>query len=334
MSSPSVSLPQVKGQSFGSILRSRPYMFAAILSFVLLIANIIAEPSFGDPDNIPQQLATLSPFVLAAMASTPSIISGGGGLDISIGPLLTFINIVMVVWLVPHGMGDVFIALPLLLLIGAAIGAINGLLVAVLRYQPVIATLCMFFVLIGVNEKIADQPKHAADNFTNDLTGTFLHIPLALALPVFIALVWWGLSRTPYHRALYATGASDTTAYSAGIDIRKTRVIAYALGGMFAACAGIALTGLVQQADAAVSLQYTLIALAAVALGGTQLGGGRGGLIGSTLGACAIYLLQTLLSALHVAPTWLNVVYGGLLIIGVVVGAKSAAAPARKAATA
>jgi ribose transport system permease protein len=327
-------MPTIKGQPLGAILRSRPWTFAAILSFILLVANIIAEPSFGDPDNLPQQLATLAPFVLAAMASTPAIIAGGGGLDISIGPMLTFVNIVMVVWLIDNGMGDVWVALPLLLLIGTAIGTINGVLVAVLRYQPVIATLCTFFVLIGVNEKIADRPKHAGDNFTNDLTGTFLHIPLALALPAFVALVWWGLSKTPYHRALYATGASDTTAYSAGVNIRQTRVIAYALGGLFAACAGIALTGLVQQADAAVSLQYTLIALAAVALGGTQLGGGRGGLIGSTLGACSIYLLQTLLSALHVAPTWLNVVYGGLLIIGVVVGAKSAAAPKRKAVAA
>jgi ribose transport system permease protein len=272
--------------------------------------------------------------VLAAIASTPAILSGGGGFDISIGPLLTFINIIMVVWFIPNGLGDVWVALPLLLLIGAGIGVLNGILIAVLRYQPVIATLCTFFVLIGMNEKIADQPKHADNNFTNDLTGTFLHIPMALLLPLGIAALWYGLSRTPYHRALYATGASDTTAYSAGINITRTRVIAYALGGAFAACAGIALTGLVQQADAAVSLQYTLIALAAVALGGTQLGGGRGGLIGSTLGACSIYLLQTLLSALHVAPIWLNVVYGGLLIVGVVVGAKSAAAPKRKAATA
>jgi ribose transport system permease protein len=321
-----------KAADFGNMLRTRPYMFAAFLSLALLIANIIAEPSFGAPSNMPQQLATLAPFVLAAIASTPAILSGNGGLDISIGPLLTFINIIMVVWLVPHGLGDVWIALPLLLLVGAAIGAVNGLLVAVLRYQPVIATLCVFFVLIGVNQLIADQPKHAADNFTNNLTGTFLHIPMALLLPALIAALWYGLSRTPYHRALYAIGASDTTAYSAGIDVRKTRVIAYGLGGLFAACAGIALTGLVQQADAAVSLQYTLIAFAAVALGGTQLGVARGGLIGSTLGACAIYLLQTLLSALHVAPTWLNVVYGGLLIVGVVVGAQSAAVPARKAA--
>ena len=55
-------------------------------------------------------------------------------------------------------------------------------------------------------------------------------------LPAFVAVVWYGLSKTPFHRALYATGASDTTAYSAGIDIRMTRIIAYALGGLFAAC--------------------------------------------------------------------------------------------------
>ena len=68
--------------------------------------------------------------------------------------------------------------------------------------------------------------------------------------------------------------------------------------------------------------QYTLIALAAVALGGTQLGGGRGGLVASLLGACCIYLMQTLLGALEVSSAWLNFVYGCLLVAGVVVGAK------------
>jgi ribose transport system permease protein len=79
---------------------------------------------------------------------------------------------------------------------------------------------------------------------------------------------------------------------------------------------------------------YTLIALAAVALGGTPLGGGRGGLLGSILGAVCIYEMQTALSALGVSASWNQVVYGGLLVVGVLVGARLQAAPVRKVATA
>ena len=77
-----------------------------------------------------------------------------------------------------------------------------------------------------------------------------------------------------------------------------------------------------QSTQSAGFAQYTLIALAAVALGGTQLGGGRGGLVASLLGACCIYLMQTLLGALSVSTSWLTFVYGALLVVGVVVGAK------------
>ena len=126
----------------------------------LLIANIVAEPNFGKPGNWPAELATLAPFAIVALASTPSILSGGGGLDISIGPIAVLANVVMIEWFLPHsGLDSAWVGIPLLMLIGAAIGAINGTLVAVFRYQPVIATLCTFFVLAGVIQKIAPSPK-------------------------------------------------------------------------------------------------------------------------------------------------------------------------------
>ena len=141
-----------------------------------------------------------------------------------------------------------------------------------------------------------------------------------MAIPL---VIWFALSRTAFHRNLYAVGGNDATAFSTGVNVTATRVIAYALGGMFAAVGGIALTALVQTTQTTAVTQYTLIALAAVALGGTSFAGGRGGLIASLLGALCIYLLQTLLGAVGVSATWLDVVYGGLLVVGVVVGARS-----------
>jgi ribose transport system permease protein len=305
-------------------LRRRPWLFAAALALGLLLANVIADPNFGKPDNWPAQLATLAPFAIVALASTPSILSGGGGLDISVGPIAVLANVIMIEWFLPNGgLDTAWVAIPLLMLIGAAIGAFNGTLVAVFRYQPVIATLCTFFVLAGVVQKIAPSPKSpAGGNWTVDFADTVGPVPGALILMAIPLAIWFALSRTAFHRNLYATGGNDATAFSAGVNVTATRIIAYALGGAFAAVAGIALTALVQSTQTAMFAQYTLIALAAVALGGTQLGGGRGGMLASLLGAACIYEMQTLLSAVGVSSSWLEFVYGVMLVAGVVVGAK------------
>jgi ribose transport system permease protein len=305
-------------------LRTHTWLFAACLALALLIANVAAEPTFGEPGNWPALLAALAPFAIVAMASTPAILSGGGGLDISIGPVAVLANVVLIEWLLGHGaVGSPWLAIPIVVLLGAAIGALNGVLVAVFRYQSVIATLCTFFVLAGVIAKIAPAPKTApAGTWLTGLGDMVGPVPGGLLLVAAPLVVWWVLSRTAFHRNLYAVGGNDATAFSAGIDVTAVRVLAYSLGGAFAAVGGVALTALVSSTQASGFAQYTLIALAAVALGGTQLGGGRGGLVASLLGACCIYFMQTLLGALDVSSAWLNFVYGCLLVAGVVVGAK------------
>ncbi len=303
------------------VLRTRPFAFALLLSVALLVANVVAEPSFGDPSNWPEQLAALAPFALIAMASTPAIVSGGGGVDISVGPIAAVCNVLLVGTLLAHGVDSAWIGVPALLALGAAAGAINGVLVAFLRYQPVIATLCAFFVLGGLATELGETPKTADPNWTTNLADSVGPVPGALMLLAIPIVVWVALGRTAYLRNLYAAGGDDVAAFSAGVNVRLVRVLAYSLGGSFAAVAGIALTALVQSTQPMASVQYTLVALAAVALGGTPLGGGRGGLLGAFLGATAIYLMQTLLSAVGVASTYLQLVYGGLLIAGVLVGA-------------
>src|SRR4051812_19795636 len=106
-------------------MRKRPYAFAAGLAVVLLLANVAARSSFAEPGSWPAALAAFAPFALAAMASTPAILGGGGGLDISIGPLLNLVSIVIVGVLLPAGLADAWIAIPFALVIGAGVGAIN-----------------------------------------------------------------------------------------------------------------------------------------------------------------------------------------------------------------
>jgi ribose transport system permease protein len=297
--------------------------FAAVLLAALLIANIIAIPGFlSSSSYLALLVAGLAPIAIAAIASTPSILSGGGGIDISIGPLVGLINIVLTVELIPRGLGSPWIAIPILLAVGTAIGAISGLAVARLRYQPVIATVCVFFVLNGVNLTLAPTPVSAPSNWTWALGGHLGPIPVALFTIAAPMVVWLGLRRTPFVRALLAVGGNDAAALSAGVNIANVRTFAYALGGLFAAMGGIAMAAVFRSADPNTAMQYTLIALAAVALGGTPMTGGRGGISGSAIGAAVIFLIQNLLAALHVSNNLLPAVYGSLLIIAIVIASR------------
>lgn len=304
-------------------LRSRSYLFALMLTVVLLIANVIALPAFGAPHNWTSNLRLFAPFMLIAMASTPAIVSGGGGLDLSVGPTATVVNVILVSKLLTSSaLHSPVLAIPIVLAIGAAIGLVNGFVVAVLRFPPVIATLCMFFVLGGVALEIAPTAVGAPpSNWTNDLGGTLLGIPGPLLLMLGAVVIWAVLGRTPMLRHLYGVGANDAAAFAAGVDVTAIRFFAYALDGVFAALAGIALTVVIQSGDPTLATSYTLIAVAAVVLGGTPIGGGRGGVLGSILGAATIFLLQNFLNSVHVSATWDQVAYGAMLLAGVLVGA-------------
>src|SRR5581483_2128418 len=291
-------------------------MPALLIAVGLVVANVIAVPRFGNPDTWTEQLAVFMPFALLAMAATPAVLSGRGGLDLSIAPLANLCCVLLVVHFLPGPLGHPYLAIPLMLVIGGAIGAWNGFAVAVRRYQPVIATLCMLLVLLGVNLKIIDQPRYAPQpNWTKPLADHVGPIPGPLIMIAAPLVVWLLISRTPYYRLLFAIGGDDATAFSAGVDVTRVRVVAYALGGVFAGWAGLSLAALSQSADPNLGLSYTLIAFAAIALGGTPVGlGGRGGMIGAITGAATIYMVQNLMLGVHVESVWVQVVYGLLLI--------------------
>jgi ribose transport system permease protein len=304
-----------------AVFRSRPYAFVLILVVTLAIANALIRPSFLDPAQWPVLLGTLAPFAILGIASTPPVLAGGG-VDISVGPLATVVNCLLVSVLLPNGLGGPFVAIPLIALLGLGVGAVNGVLVTVVRLDPVIATLGSLFVLLGVALKISGTPQPLGQNWTSGLAGLiggwFPGALLTMAAP---AVIWLALRRTAFIRNLYAVGGDDVAAFSAGVNITAVRIGAYALAGLFAAIGGIALTALIQSAESSLGTTYALIALAAVSLGGTSLAGGTGGVLGSFLGACGIFLLQELLSATGASSNYVQLAYGVLLVLGVVLSA-------------
>jgi ribose transport system permease protein len=302
-------------QNVQRAVRTYSWGFAALLTIAMLAANIATEHGgFGVSD----QLANVAPLAIAAIASAPSII--GGGFDLSISPLIVLTNCVFIVYLAPHGLGGA-VAVPIMLGIGLAVGLLNGLLIIGLRVQPIVVTLAMYFSLQGVDLLIAPNPVSVnSTGWLEHLAGSIGSVPgglLSIGIPM---LIWFGLRFVPFRRLLYAVGSNDATAFSSGVNVNVIRVASYALGGLFAGFGGLALTGLVNSADASNATEYTLVAIAAIVLGGTSLAGGRGGLVGPLFGAFSIYLIQNLLATFAINSAYLQIVYGGILIVAVVLG--------------
>ena len=303
------------GHGVQRAVRTYSFGFAALLTVALLITNIATiRGGFGWSN----QLANVAPMAIAALASAPSII--GGGFDLSISPLICLTSCVFVVWLIPHGLGGA-VSVPIILAIGLAVGALNGVLIVLLRVQPIVVTLAMFFSLQGIDLLIAPNPASVTSTgWVRHLASTIGVVPGAIITIGVPLLIWFALRFVPFRRLLYAVGSNDATAFSSGVNVSAVRIASYALGGLFAGFGGLALTGLVSSANASNATEYTLTGIAAVVLGGTSLAGGRGGLIGPLLGAFSIYLLQNLLATFAINPAYLQIVYGGILVVAVVLG--------------
>jgi ABC-type sugar transport system ATPase subunit/ribose/xylose/arabinose/galactoside ABC-type transport system permease subunit len=304
--------------------RDRAWELPAVLVVALLIANVAAQHSLLSWSAWPVTFGELATPALLAMASTPAIL--GGGIDISVAPLFTLVSVIIEVMLFRHGITRPWAVIPVAVAAGALVGLVNGVLVNYGRYQAVVATLCMNFILSGFALGYAPSPVSGTVSWLTSLGSTWGGVPGGLILIVVTLLCWWGLARTPFVRTLLAAGGSETTAYTAGVNVAAVRTIGYTIGGAIAGLAGVAIVAQLHQAEADTGFvtPFILLALAAVAIGGTSMTGGRGGLLGALLGAVVIFLIENLLGAAGLSSFWSQAVYGATLILAVVFAALSA----------
>jgi ribose transport system permease protein len=301
--------------AFGDFLRSAG--FALLLLFMLLAVNLVLNPARFHPAAWGTLIGLAAPLIGAAVASAPVIMAGRGGIDISVGPLMGFVNAVVIQMIfLRWGIGSPLVIVPVAMLLGAAVGAANGFMATVLRIQPIVATLGSYLILAGLTLTILPAPVGPAPAWLKAMAGPISIVPLAA-----IFLLWWLVRRTPYYDLMMAVGSDDRAAYTAGVPVTKVRFIAYVMTGVLASIAGLMLTALIGSADPNIGPTYTLIAIAAVALGGVSLAGGKGGLVGAAIGAIDIFLLQSLLTAFNVSTYVLQVAYGAILVAAVILTA-------------
>jgi len=279
----------------------------------LLLLNLWLNPARLAPAGILTTIGLVAPLLLAAVATTPAVLSGGGGIDISIGPMIGLLNVVMVRYLFLEGIESPLVVIPAVLVAGTLLGTLNGLLVVGVRLPPIVATLGTYLVFAGLAPWVMNRPGGSVPGWLPELAHD-----LSWVLPVLIAGLWLVVVRTPFHGYLMATGGSAKAAFASGVDVARVRLVAYAMGGLFAGAAALALTALLGSGDPNIGAPITLKAIAAVALGGVSLAGGRGGLVGAAVGALVIYQLDLVLTRTGLSTFLLQLIYGLVLVAAVV----------------
>jgi ribose transport system permease protein len=287
----------------------------AALLIVLFVVNTIVQPIFVEEHSWSQEMAVACPTILVGMAMTLPILSGNGGLDLSVGPLAGFMTVFIAAVLVPAGITTPALIVPIVILFGLASGAINGVLVAYVRLPAIIATLGMYLFWDGLGTEVLPQAGGQIPVWIVTLNGSFGPIPGVWIVLAAVAVVWLAITRGSFVRNLLAVGGDERAAFTAGVNVAVLRVMTYAFTGALACLAGMMLTGVIQSGDGTVGAPYTISGLTAVALGGISLAGGRGGLLGGALGGGVVFLISELLTNAHVSVFQVNILDGIILIV-------------------
>jgi ribose transport system permease protein len=300
-----------------------------VLFIALFIATRIIQPSYGASDFGSLVRAVL-PYAFAVAAQAIVVIAGG--IDLSVASMMAVTSVTAAVLM--NGASEEFaiVVIPLVLLLGLCLGAVNGILIVVTRVPDIVVTLAMLFVLQGVALLILASPGGGAALWLKaTVVGTVpipgvppeitAWIPSALVLLLAcLTLVWLPLKRSRLGLSIYAIGSSELAAFRSGVPVARTRIVAYALAGLFSAMGGISLT-MSTGIGAPIPGPYLLASVAAVVLGGVVLGGGRGGLVGPIVAVFVLRLVRTDLTLLSVDPNVTTIIEGTIMVVVVMLGA-------------
>lgn len=291
----------------------------ALIALVLLVAGIsIISPEFRTGSNFLSLLRQSSINGLIAFGMTCVILTDA--IDLSVGSVLALSTVLcagMISSGVPAGA-----AMLLALAIGTVLGAVSGLLVTKGRLQAFIATLITMTVFRGATMiYTGGKPiSNLGDSFVLKLLGrgNFYRVPIpAILLLLIFAGFYFLLNKTTFGRAVYATGSNWKCAKLAGINIHKTKIIVYAISGFMSALSGLILLSRLGSAQPQLGDGFELDAIAAVALGGTSMSGGRGKIYGTLIGVLIIAVLNNGLNILGVSSYYQDVIKGFVILIAV-----------------
>jgi ribose transport system permease protein len=329
-------IPERLRDELGQAVHRQRYA-AVPFTLMLLLLGLAAlrGPDLYTAGGIAGAISVATPLILATLALTPIAIAGRAGVDLAVGPVMVFVNVTVIQWLVANEVTSPLAIIPFALAVGIVVELIQGLAIAVLRLQPVVVTLSGFLVFAGLDLVILSKPGGEAPGWLGSWgAGTDLLSP-ALFILLGSLVVWTVIARSTFFRNLRLMGSNERTAYASGIQLIPTRLGAHAIAGLFVGLAGLMYTALIASGDPTQGETYTLIAVTALVLGGTSLTGGLGGALGSVVGAIDLYLISYVLSTFDFGSSTAFVVqltYGLVLVGALVLGSLVTVVAARRRA--
>lgn len=282
-----------------------PAFFPLILLVLSIAINLFLQPNMFDRETLNSNMRVFLPLILLAVGQ--AIVLLGGGIDISVGGVVSIINTILATRVGLDGSPEKMWQFVMIsLLVGALAGAINGFFIAYLRLQPIITTYATSFLYAGLALFILPNPGGGIPANIANLyrTSTPLGLPLAFFVIAILLLVWVYVSSTRYGKYLFAVGGKATAAYETAVPVTRVQFSIYIISGFMAALAGIAITMLSGSGNAEIGGQMTLNSITAVVIGGNAFSGGIGGVAGPVMGAMTLSLIQNIISFAHINTWW------------------------------
>jgi ribose transport system permease protein len=298
-----------------------PTLLAYAAAALLFVLVSLYSPGFANPAHV-ATLVTLAAFIgIVAIGQTIVII--GGGIDLSVPWIMN--SAAILVTALAHGQSWRLIwIVPLILVAGFLVGAVNGIGIALLRVPPIVMTMSVNVITQGLLLIVTRgfPPPLAPPALTFVAAGKVGPVPVILLFWVLLAaIVVLVERRTVFGRYLYAVGSNRTVAVLSGVPVARTTITAYGISGATAALAGILLCGYSRQAYLGMGDPYLFTSIAAVAVGGVSILGGAGSYLGTIAGALLLTVLNGLLPIFQLDAGALKMIYGAVILLAVLMAA-------------
>jgi fructose transport system permease protein len=304
------------------LLHGNPTLGPLAVLIVAIVAFSIANQRFFSAPNLSLVLAQVTVIAVLALGQTLVILTAG--IDLSVGAIAVFSSILMANFATKLGMPGV-LALLLGLVCGTAMGALNGFLVTKVKLPPFIVTLGTLSIFFSLNAVVSQSETIRGSDMPDILTWTGTTIPIggfrltygSIIMLLLFALFFYALGSTAWGKHVYATGDDLEAARLAGIRTNRVLFSVYTVAGLLYAVGAWILIGRLASASPNVGVDYNLDSITAVVLGGTSLFGGRGGVLGTLIGALIVGVFRNGLQLAGVEVVWQGFAIGLLVLVAV-----------------
>ncbi len=305
-----------------AIRKNSTILVTYLMAVALLILCAIVRPGYLNVDNIRTLSSQVAVLGLVTLGQALVILTGG--MDLSVPWMFTMAGFLMAN-LSNGDNGKIAYVIPIVLVIGIAMGLFNGVGVAYVGIAPVVMTMASNIIFQGLlvgsfNGMPGGSSPSVMKSLATGSVGAFNNLFLIWLAVSAVALV--ALYRMPFGRRLYAVGSNEKVAQFSGVNVKVVKAAAYALSGLTAALAGILYSGSLGQLYLGMGDEYQMQSIAAVAIGGISLVGGSGSYVGAMAGTLIIIILNGVLAAVNISEGAQRIVYGVVLFIAVLISTR------------